>query len=173
MGDLIDDLLDFSRTGRVEMCRSTVDLEKVLQETVAGLQPELNGRNIVWKHAPLPPVEGDPALLKQVLVNLLSNAVKYSRQRDPARIETGVISESNGEVVIFIRDNGAGFDMNYVDKLFGVFQRLHRPEDFEGTGIGLANARRIITRHGGRIWAEAVVNSGATFYFTLTKSKEE
>jgi len=172
MGDLIDDLLNFARMGRVEMRQSSVDLEKLVQETVAGLQSEMNGRKVVWKHGPLPQVQGDPALLKQVFVNLLSNAVKYTRGRDPAQIETGVASESNGELVMFVRDNGAGFDMQYADKLFGVFQRLHGAEEFEGTGVGLANARRIISRHGGRIWAEAAVNSGATFYFTLTRSQK-
>ena len=170
MGDLIDDLLDFARMGRVEMRQSSVDLDKLVQETIAGLQPEINGRKVIWKHEPLPQVQGDPALLKQVFVNLLSNAVKYTRGRDPAQIQTGVTSEKNGELVMFVRDNGAGFDMKYVDKLFGVFQRLHRASEFEGTGVGLASARRIISRHGGRIWAEAAVNSGATFYFTLTKS---
>jgi len=158
--------------GRVEMQQSLVDLQKLVQETADGLQPEINGRKILWNHGPLPKVQGDPALLKQVFVNLLSNAVKYTRGRDPAQIQTGVVSEINGEVVMFVRDNGAGFDMKYVDKLFGVFQRLHRAEEFEGTGVGLANARRIINRHGGRIWAEAAVNSGATFYFTLTKSQK-
>jgi len=172
MGDLIDNLLAFCRMGRVEMRQSSVDLQKLVQETVEGLQQEINGRKILWTHGPLPTVQGDPALLKQVFVNLLSNAVKYTRGRDPAQIQTGVASETNGEVVVFVRDNGTGFDMKYVDKLFGVFQRLHRAEEFEGTGVGLANARRIINRHGGRIWAEAAVNSGATFFLTLTKSQK-
>src|SRR6266850_3322108 len=167
MGELIDDLLDFARVGRVAMRETQVDLEKLVQETAAGLQSEINGRKVAWKHGPLPWVQGDPALLKQVFVNLLSNAVKYTRGRDPAQIETGVASESNGELVMFVRDNGAGFDMQYADKLFGVFQRLHRAEEFEGTGIGLANVKRIVTRHGGRVWADGLVDRGATFYVAL------
>jgi signal transduction histidine kinase len=171
MGDLIDDLLDFSRMGRMAMRETQVDLEKLVQETVAGLQPDISDRKVLWKHGPLPWAQGDPALLKQVFVNLLSNAIKYTRGRDPAQIETGVASD-NGELVMFVRDNGAGFDMKYVGKLFGVFQRLHRSDEFEGTGVGLANARRIISRHGGRIWAEGKLGEGATFYFTLTKSQK-
>ena len=114
--------------GRLEMRQTTVDLEKLVEETAASLQAEINGRNVIWKRGPLPRVQGDPALLKQVLVNLLSNAIKYTRKRDPAQIETGIAGEANGEVVMFVRDNGAGFDMKYVDKLYGVFQRLH-PSD--------------------------------------------
>jgi signal transduction histidine kinase len=170
MGQLIDDLLEFSRMGRVEMRQTTVDLEPLVQEILARLEPETQGRNLVWKRAPLPPVQGDPSMLKQVFVNLLSNAVKYTRPRDPAQIEIGCTSEAGGEVVLFVRDNGVGFDMKYVDKLFGVFQRLHAADEFEGTGVGLANVRRIIVRHGGRIWVEAKPGEGATFYFTLTKS---
>jgi signal transduction histidine kinase len=172
MGELIDELLEFSRMGRVEMRCSSVDLSKLVRETVASLESEANGRNIIWKHDPLPKVQGDPALLKQVFVNLLSNAIKYTRFRDPAQIEIGSANEANGDVVMFVRDNGVGFDMQYVNKLFGVFQRLHRADEFEGTGVGLANARRIITRHRGHIWAEAVLNCGATFYFTLPRSQK-
>jgi len=170
MGQLIDDLLSFSRMGRAEMQKQAVDLNAMVAETIVGLESQTQGRNILWKNAVLPPVQADPAMLKQVLVNLFANAIKYTRRRDPAEIETGVESETDHEVVVFVRDNGAGFDMKYADKLFGVFQRLHRADEFEGTGIGLANVRRIVTRHGGRIWAEAEVEKGATFYFSIARS---
>jgi light-regulated signal transduction histidine kinase (bacteriophytochrome) len=172
MGQLIDDLLAFSRMGRAEMQRTHVNLDALLQEAKTSLEEESAERNIEWKQDSLPPVEGDASMLRQVFINLLSNAVKYTRQRDPARIEIGRASETEEEVVVFVRDNGAGFDMKYAHKLFGVFQRLHRPDEFEGTGVGLASVRRIINRHGGRIWAEAAVDHGATFYFSLTKSKQ-
>lgn len=166
MGQLINDLLEFSRMGRAEMRRTQVDLQDLVEKVIQGLQPEIDGRNIVWKKGSLPQVQADPSLLQQVFSNLLFNAIKYTRPRNPAEIEIGCTVEA-GETVIFIRDNGVGFDMKYADKLFGVFQRLHRAEDFEGTGVGLANVRRIIARHGGRTWAEAKVDGGATFYFTL------
>jgi signal transduction histidine kinase len=167
MGRLIDDLLAFSRMGRAEMINTPIRLDAMVQEVIQSLEMAIQGRNIVWKIAPLPRVEGDPSMLKQVLVNLISNALKYSRQRDPAIIEIGFGGEEDGRAIIFVRDNGAGFDMQYADKLFGVFQRLHRADEFEGTGIGLATVRRIIDRHGGRTWAEGVLNQGAVFYFTL------
>jgi signal transduction histidine kinase len=170
MGYLIDDLLAFSRMGRAEMMESRVHLDELVQDTIMGLEMATTGRNIVWQTAPLAPVAGDRSLLKQVLANLVGNALKYSRMRDPAVIEIGCAGEEEGRVILFVRDNGAGFDMQYADKLFGVFQRLHRAEEFEGTGIGLATVRRIVTRHGGRVWAEAAVNEGATFYFTLKPS---
>jgi len=167
MSQLIDDLLGFSRMGRVEMRETVVPLDPLVAECIENLEMATRDRQIVWKIAPLPPVKGDPALLRQVFANLLSNAIKYSRTRTPAEIEIGFFRGEGGELTIFIRDNGVGFDMEYAGKLFGVFQRLHRAEDFEGTGVGLANVRRIVSRHGGRVWAESVLNQGATFYLTL------
>jgi hypothetical protein len=169
MTQLIDDLLNFSRNSRAEMRRAPVNLRQMVDELIQRLRLETEGRNILWKIGDLPTVPADSALLQQVFSNLLLNAVKYSRQRNPAEIEVGCRHDSPGEFTVFVHDNGAGFDMTYVDKLFGVFQRLHREDEFEGTGIGLANVRRIITRHGGRTWAEGKVDAGATFYFTLPK----
>ena len=167
MGVLIDDLLEFSRMGRVQMAETSVSLDGLVQESIQSLEMTTRGRNIVWKIPPLPAVRGDHAMLRQVLANLLGNAVKYTRPRDPAEIELGCDGAEDGRVIFFVRDNGVGFDPQYVHKLFGVFQRLHRTDEFEGTGIGLANVRRIIARHGGRTWAEGAVDQGATFYFTL------
>jgi PAS domain S-box-containing protein len=167
MSQLIDDLLAFSRMSRTEMRTSPVPLDQLVKETIRNLEMATRDRRIIWEAAQLPPVVGDPSLLKQVLANVIGNALKYSRMRDPARIEIGCAGEEDGRLILFVRDNGAGFDMQYVNKLFGVFQRLHRPEEFEGTGIGLATVRRIVARHGGRVWAEGAVNEGATFYFTL------
>lgn len=172
MGDLIDDLLAFSRVGRVEMQKSVVNLNDLVKETLPDLQGETRGRNIVWRIGPLPEVQADRPTLRQVLVNLLANAVKFTRTRDPATIEVGSAPAENNEVIIFVRDNGAGFDPKYTAKLFGVFQRLHASNEFEGTGIGLANVQRIILRHGGRVWAEGAVGQGATFYFSIPKPKE-
>jgi light-regulated signal transduction histidine kinase (bacteriophytochrome) len=172
MGQLIDDLLAFSRISRIEMNQSPVRLDELVQNALRGLEMATQGRNIVWKIAPLPAVIGDGALLKQVWANLIGNAVKYSQPRNPAEIEIGYAGEEEGRTIFFVRDNGAGFDMQYAHKLFGVFQRLHRADEFHGTGIGLATVRRIISRHGGRTWAEGKVNEGATFFFTLQPARE-
>jgi len=170
MGRLIDDLLLFSQMGRVEMRQTRVSMAELVKQVLQELAGDANGRNIEWDIQSLPDVRGDFSLLKQVWANLLSNAIKYTRPRDLARIEIGSRRES-GELEFHVRDNGAGFDMKYAEKLFGVFQRLHRAEEFEGTGIGLANVRRIVARHGGRTWAQAKVDEGATFYFTLPDSE--
>lgn len=167
MGRLIDDLLAFSHINRTEMRTTTVDLERMVKEVVNGLLPDTNGnRNIDWHIDKLPVVQGDASLLRLVFTNLISNAVKYTSTRKEALIEIDCTAHEH-ENVFFVRDNGVGFDMQYVDKLFGVFQRLHRSEDFEGVGIGLANVRRIIHRHGGKTWAEGAPERGATFYFSL------
>jgi len=170
MGKLVDDLLSFSRMGRTAMRNTEIHLEPLVQGVISEMEPETKDRDINWKISPLPSVKGDAALLKQVIINLISNALKYSRTRSPAVIEIGCPPSENDEHVCFVRDNGVGFDMKYADKLFGVFQRLHSSDEFEGTGIGLANVQRIIGRHGGRTWAESEVDRGATFYFALPKS---
>jgi len=167
MGTLIDDLLSFSRMGRCEMLKQSVDLKVLVQEVIQEFEPEVRGRLIRWQIADLPVVSGDHAMLRIVLINLISNALKFTRPRQEAEIDIGCLPGRETETIIFVRDNGVGFDMNYADNLFGVFQRLHRIEEFEGTGIGLANVRRIINRHGGRTWAEGKVKQGATFYFSL------
>lgn len=172
LGNLIDALLAFSKMGRAELRQQRVNLVTVVEEARHALQPEIQNRKIEWHIASLPEVRGDPLMLRQVVINLLSNALKYTRQSAVARIEIGV-TESNDETVFRIRDNGVGFDMKYVEKLFGVFQRLHATGEFEGTGIGLANVRRIIHRHGGRTWAESEVGGGATFYFSIPKTQHE
>ena len=172
IGMLIDDLLAFSRTGRAEMQFSTVNVRDLVDQCIRGLETETADRNITWEIAPLGTVEVDPSLLRLVWANLLGNAVKYTRPRGEAKIEIGReerrdIQGDPQDVVYSVRDNGVGFDMRYASKLFGVFQRLHRADDFEGTGIGLANVQRIIHRHGGKVWAVSEVNAGATFSFSL------
>jgi PAS domain S-box-containing protein len=171
MGVLIDDLLQFSRTGRAELKLEPVDTQATLAEALTRLQQDTEDRAIEWSIGPLPNVVGDHALLRQVWANLLGNAVKYTRGRTPARIEVGART-ADGEVVFFVRDNGVGFDMQHAHKLFGVFQRLHSATEFEGTGVGLANVQRIVSRLGGRAWAEAEVDRGATFFFSLPQQKE-
>jgi PAS domain S-box-containing protein len=169
MGDLIDDLLAFARVGHTALQKTNVNLDELVREIVNAFEVETMKQNIAWEIRPLPAIQADRALLRLVLVNLISNAVKFTGARAKARIEIGSIA-GDGETVIFIRDNGAGFDPRYTHKLFGVFQRLHSHDEFEGTGIGLANVRRIIHRHGGRTWAEGVVDGGATFSFSIPDS---
>jgi light-regulated signal transduction histidine kinase (bacteriophytochrome) len=167
MGRLIDDLLAFARMGRAPLNRQRVSLDTVVDEALHEVEGIPGGRAVSWNiHRPLPAVEGDPAMLRLVFVNLLSNAAKYAGGREAPAVEVGVDGGPD-ETVVYVRDNGVGFDMQYAHKLFGVFQRLHSADEFEGTGIGLANVQRIIHRHGGRVWAEGVVDAGATFFFSL------
>jgi PAS domain S-box-containing protein len=167
MGELIDDLLTFSRMAREELRKTCLNPTPVVNDVVASLRSEIEGRTVRWMIHELPMVTADPAMLKLVFVNLISNAQKFTRTRDVAEIEVGTIESDGKEIILFVKDNGVGFDMEYVHKLFGVFQRLHSKDEFEGTGIGLANVRRIISRHGGRTWAEGTVGVGASFYFSL------
>jgi len=166
MSLLVDDLLNLARIGRQELRRQPTPLSGLVDEVLEDLKEETVGRTLEWHIQPLPAVECDPGLMKQVFANLLSNAVKYTRPRPVAVIEVGY-REKNGDSALFVRDNGVGFNMKYADKLFGVFQRFHRAEEFEGTGVGLATVDRIVRKHGGHIWAEAAVDQGATFYFTV------
>ena len=166
MGELLDDLLDFARLGRTALGDERVGMRALAQQVVAEL---LAAEPDVPRHvevAELPDCRGDAALLRQVLRNLVANALKYSRTRTPARVEIG---HDRAKGAYFVRDNGVGFDMQYAGKLFGVFSRLHAPREFEGTGVGLAIVQRIVQRHAGRVWAEALVDQGATFYFTLAR----
>jgi len=170
MGNLIDDLLAFSRIGRAETKMRPVKLEQLVKEVVAEIRQDTKGRDIVWKINALPVCYGDGAMLKLALLNLVSNAVKFTRMRSRAEVEIGCIENEN-DLEAFVKDNGAGFDMRYENKLFGVFQRLHPSEEFEGTGIGLATVQRIIHRHGGTVRAVGAVDQGATFYFSLPKAR--
>ncbi len=170
MNDLIDAMLEFARTARAPLALAEVDLEAVLAEALETIAMELHDRDIEWRRSKLPRVHGDAVLLRQVLINLLSNAVKYSRGRAPAIIEIGQRDGRADEVVVFVRDNGVGFDVRRAGELFGVFKRLHSAEKFEGTGIGLATAQRIISRLGGSIWAEARIDHGAMFSFSLKRA---
>lgn len=170
MSTLIDDLLAFSRMGRQEMSATPVDLNSLVADVIHGLAPEAAGRSIDWQIADLPVVTGDRAMLRVVLFNLISNALKYTSKRSQARIDIGTQPGDEGETVVYVKDNGAGFDMRFKDKLFGVFQRLHRVDEFEGTGIGLANVARIVARHGGKVWAQGQIDQGATFYVSFPPS---
>jgi PAS domain S-box-containing protein len=169
MGSLVDDLLAFSRIGRAETQKTTINLEQLVRDVVREIVPDTQGRNISWRIGNLPICYGDTSMFRLVFANLISNAVKFTRTREQALIEIGSFDHSPVEMVVFVKDNGVGFDMKYKDKLFGVFQRLHSQEAFEGTGIGLATVQRIIHRHGGRVWAEGSINNGATFYVALPK----
>jgi light-regulated signal transduction histidine kinase (bacteriophytochrome) len=171
MGALIDALLDFSRIGQSKLQTTDVNLDQLVRDTLGDFEGDTEHRRIEWEVHPLPGVRADRALLRMVLVNLIGNAVKFTGRRARARIEIGSTSDEDGQAVIFIRDNGAGFDPRHAGKLFGAFQRLHSRDAFEGTGIGLANVQRIIHRHGGRTWAEGVVDEGATFYFSLPRQE--
>ena len=166
MGQLIEDILAFSRVSRQELAVSDTDMGSLVQDTLRELAPAMADRAIEMKVGPLPRVVGDPRMLQRVWTNLLDNAIKYTGRKPNTVIEVGARAEG-GETVFFVKDNGVGFNMQYVDKLFGVFQRLHGTEQFIGTGIGLAIVKRIVTRHGGRVWAEGKVGEGATFYFAL------
>ena len=170
MGLLVDELLNLARVGRHALELHPTGLNAIVEEVISLLQPEAEGRAVIWKIAGLPSAQCDPVLIKQVFQNLIANALKFTRTRERALIEID-FQAKNGELIIQVRDNGVGFDMKYSDKLFGVFQRLHRGEDFEGTGIGLATVHRILHKHGGRVWAEAELDKGATFFFTLTTAE--
>jgi len=169
---MVDDLLSFSRVSRADLRSTSVNLNAVLDSARQGLLHESQGRAVEWQVKPLPTVRGDPMMLLLVLRNLLGNALKYTRGRDPARIEVGTVNVPGAEDIVYVRDNGAGFDMKYAHKLFGVFQRLHRPDQFEGTGIGLAHVRRIVQRHGGRVWGVGAPGQGATFYVALPRREQ-
>jgi len=171
MGALIDDLLAFSRIGRAESQEGTVNLGPLVQDVIDEMRPDTSGRNITWRTGALPTLHCDRSMMRLVFVNLIANAIKFTRPRAAAEIEIGVFENERG-VVVFVKDNGVGFDMQFSNKLFRVFQRLHGTEEFEGTGIGLATAQRIIHRHGGAMWADGAVNGGATFFFSVSPARK-
>src|SRR5258708_9554294 len=158
MGNLIDDLLAFSRIGRAETQKTLVNLAQLVRDALSEVREDTEGRNIAWKIGTVPDFYGDRSMLRLVLVNLISNAIKFTRTRPQAEIEIGCADGNKDSLVVFVKDNGVGFDMKYVNKLFGVFQRLHDPNAFESTGIGLATVQRIMHRHGGKVWAEGAVD---------------
>jgi light-regulated signal transduction histidine kinase (bacteriophytochrome) len=166
MGNLIDALLTFSRLSRTDIQMTTIDSKTLVTNVLKTFSEELINRNIEINVSELPDAKGDESLITQVWINLISNAIKYSRNEEKAIIEIGGRID-NGKAIFFVKDNGVGFDMKYADKLFGVFQRLHKAKDFEGVGIGLANVNRIVTRHGGICWVESEVGKGAKFFFNL------
>jgi two-component system sensor kinase len=170
MGQLIDDLLAFSRMSRQQVDSTPIDMTALAQAVFEEHAAQATGRHLQFKAQPLPPAQGDPAMLRQALANLFSNAIKYTRPRAVAEIEMGGRAEG-GDNLYYVKDNGVGFDMKYAGKLFGVFQRLHTEDEFEGTGVGLALVQRVIHRHGGRVWAEAKLDEGATFCFTIPLRK--
>jgi len=172
MNALLEDLLGFVRAGQQPLEAATVDFDVLVRSVISETTSKQGERKIEWLVQPLPKVRGDEAMLQQVWVNLIGNAFKYTRERAQARIEIGYDASSERELVFFVRDNGAGFDMKYASRLFGLFQRLHHREQFEGTGLGLANVRRIINRHSGRTWAESEPDKGATFYFSLPRQTD-
>ncbi len=170
LSQLVDDLLNLARVGRQPLVNRATPLEPLVREVIANLRREAQGRAIAWRIQPLPTVQCDPGLMKQVFTNLLSNAIKYTRPQPSAVIEIGA-TQDRGQTAIYVRDNGVGFDMKYADKLFGVFQRLHRSDEFEGTGVGLATVERIIRKHRGHVWATGEAGKGAVFYFTVMPEK--
>jgi light-regulated signal transduction histidine kinase (bacteriophytochrome) len=172
MGQLIDDLLSFSRIGRTETKKTLVNLDQLVSEAIQEVGQDAKGRDIAWNVHPLPACYADRSMLNLVIVNLVANAVKFTRMRPKAEIEIGSAALDPDHFEVFVRDNGAGFNMQYANKLFGVFQRLHATEEFEGTGIGLATVQRVIHRHGGKVRAEGAVGQGATFYFSLPKTRD-
>jgi light-regulated signal transduction histidine kinase (bacteriophytochrome) len=174
MNELIEALLAFARVGRTEIQMGPVDMDRLTSEVIAEMEVETTEREVIWEISPLPQVECDRGTIRQVMVNLLGNAAKFTRSRSPARIQVGTLAPKpeDGEVVFYVKDNGAGFDQNQASVLFEPFQSLHRREEYEGCGIGLANVKRIIQKHGGRVWAEGEVGKGATFYFSLPGKKD-